>query len=522
MSVVLVISSEEQFRSGADWGVRLAEAGDHELHVLILGSDRAVLRKLVESRLEEKLQRQETQLASVAVVPQTLQAVNEFVHNIQCRWLIVMHGVDQHSLQRELFEHASCSTVWLNAVAEPPIGESHLWGLTQSDSGSLSSIGRELLEMEPERFLWTELPDEGAAPKSTEGTSDEESSSPWSIQLQQADALPGDLLLINIQRGRNVDLILDGALELLNSNGEVSVALVRRGPTTVMNWVARLRRWGETVAPSMAREQRIELTKELEVGSQANWEYLGLISAAAMLAAFGLIQNSASVIIGAMLIAPLMTPILGAGLALSVGNRPLFRSAWLTIALGFVGALVSSMLFGLLARTFLEVEVTPEMWSRCRPSPLDFCVGLVGGIAASYARTRSHLSSALAGAAIAAALVPPISTAGLQIAFGEFIRTEDGIPVLGPLLLVTTNVLTIMVGSSFVLWARGIRTQRKQNASDRWTMRTFMLLCTLALLLLASAVKPDAIFPAQEKPAQEKPAQEKPAQEKPAQQEPAD
>jgi uncharacterized hydrophobic protein (TIGR00271 family) len=212
------------------------------------------------------------------------------------------------------------------------------------------------------------------------------------------------------------------------------------------------------------------------------------------LAAFGLLQDSAAVIIGAMLIAPLMTPIIGAGLALTQGNRPLFQSAIRTVLLGFLGALVASVLFGWLVLLFQEPKITDEMWSRCRPSPLDFCVGLVGGIAASYARTRSHLSSALAGAAIAAALVPPISTAGLQIAFGAWNWEDPGgipvIPVGGPLLLAGINVVTIMIGSSIVLWARGMRIDPTHALKDRWTLRTLALLMLLAMLTLIWVVSP--------------------------------
>ncbi len=152
--------------------------------------------------------------------------------------------------------------------------------------------------------------------------------------------------------------------------------------------------------------------------------------------------------------------------------------------MGFVGALAASMLFGWLYLSFHDPVISEEMWARCRPSPLDFCVGLVGGIAASYARTRSHLSSALAGAAIAAALVPPIATAGLQLAFWHWDSSEVGIPVVGPLLLVSVNVLTIMIGSSFVLWARGMRTDRSLSIKDRWGLRMFALLVLLVLLIL--------------------------------------
>ena len=92
-----------------------------------------------------------------------------------------------------------------------------------------------------------------------------------------------------------------------------------------------------------------------------------------------------------------MTPILGAGLALTQREPTAFPSIVDHHLLGFVSALFASMAFGVLFMVFREPWNTEEMWARCKPSPLDFCVGLVGGIAASYARTRSHLSSALAG-----------------------------------------------------------------------------------------------------------------------------
>jgi uncharacterized hydrophobic protein (TIGR00271 family) len=234
------------------------------------------------------------------------------------------------------------------------------------------------------------------------------------------------------------------------------------------------------------------LQEELESGSRPSWEFLGLISAASTLASFGLLQNSAAVIIGAMLIAPLMTPILGAGLAITMGNRPLFKSALAAIALGFAGAIGASGLFGLLVRLFETPDLSPrgatEMWARCNPSPIDFCVGLVGGMAAAYARTRSYLSSALAGAAIAAALVPPLSTAGLQLVFGIWQPVPEGSPVVGPLLVVSINVLTIMVGSSFVLWLRGIRVHGGMRRQDRWAVRAVVVLIAVILLSLAGIV----------------------------------
>ena len=111
-------------------------------------------------------------------------------------------------------------------------------------------------------------------------------------------------------------------------------------------------------------------------------------------------------------------------------------------------------------------------------------------MAAAYARTRTHLSSALAGAAIAAALVPPISTAGLQVAFGVWKGEEGaGTPVVGPLIVVGINVLTIMTAASLVLWLRGIRVRSGGiRPQDRWAMRMFVMLLALVLFVLLSLI----------------------------------
>ena len=256
--------------------------------------------------------------------------------------------------------------------------------------------------------------------------------------------------------------------------------------------------------PQMSRDARRALASDLSTYSRLDFEFIALICASTFLASFGLVQNSAAVIIGAMLIAPLMTPILGAGLSLAQGNRPLFFGSLKTICLGFLAALITSTVFGLLVRgipnSILErtvdgsVMLTAEMWSRTSPSVIDMLVGVVGGCAAAFARTRNHLSAALAGAAIAAALVPPIATAGLQLSLllqpiapilqnGQQIAEENPPFIYGPVLLFVANMLTIMLGSSFVLLACGVRGGKKYPTRDQWTTRMTMLLMLFIVLV---------------------------------------
>lgn len=257
------------------------------------------------------------------------------------------------------------------------------------------------------------------------------------------------------------------------------------------------------VIPQMDREQRKALSEQLERESVPSFDFLALICASSFLAAFGLAQNSAAVIIGAMLVAPLMSPILAAGLALAQGNRVLFTRSLQTVGLGFVAALSAGALFGMLlqlvpnsilARTDQGLVLTTEMWSRTDPGSLDFLVGLVGGSAAAFARTRKELSSALAGAAIAAALVPPIATAGMELALlGQTIQpqTDHSISnlVLGPSLLFLCNMLTIIIGSSFVLWASGTRGVHDHSSKERWTVRMMAILATFTVLVFVWIVQ---------------------------------
>ena len=306
----------------------------------------------------------------------------------------------------------------------------------------------------------------------------------------EPDVTPGEMLVFGFRDPDESDADYRMAVERIKGESKYGVALVRDGPGSVESAAAWLERLTTVMAPTMERDERAELAKELTDGTAFSLEFLLMMSASAILAAFGLIQDSAAVIIGAMLIAPLMTPIMGAGLAIAQSNRPLFRRSLLTIGAGFSGAFFASFMFGLIYRILTPdaFEPTGEMLARCRPTTIDFGVGLVGGLAASYARTRKHLSAALAGSAIAAALVPPIATAGLHLAFQPIAAIEQAAdpdstppvpPVVAPIILVGVNVLMIMVGSSLTLWSRGMRSDRSLSLRDRWSVRMLLLLIVL-------------------------------------------
>ncbi len=169
-----------------------------------------------------------------------------------------------------------------------------------------------------------------------------------------------------------------------------------------------------------------------------------------MIAAFGLIANSAAVVIGAMLVAPLMTPMLALAASLMYAQMRRFMGSVTVIILGTLGAIATGWLVSRLAAgTLTAGSLSPELLARTSPSLLDLGIAIAAGLAGGYVLTHKGAGSSLPGVAIAVALVPPLATVGVALEFGaiEF--------ALGALLLYTTNLIAIVLSASIVMFISG-------------------------------------------------------------------
>lgn len=169
-------------------------------------------------------------------------------------------------------------------------------------------------------------------------------------------------------------------------------------------------------------------------------KFLLLIILAAMIATLGLLQSSTAVVIGAMLVSPLMGPIMGVGFGLATLESNLIRRSLVTLAAGMAVAILVAMLIIWLSPI---KDVTPELRARTEPTLLDLGVAVVGGIAGVYAIMRK-LSGVMVGVAIATALVPPLSTVGFGLVTGRFDFA------MGAALLFLTNTLAIAFAATIV------------------------------------------------------------------------
>lgn len=207
----------------------------------------------------------------------------------------------------------------------------------------------------------------------------------------------------------------------------------------------------------VSQERMNVVLQEIDYGSEPGGRFYALVATSTLIACLGLIANSTAVIIGAMLVAPLMTPIFGIALALVRGETRLLGRAIRAEVLGVVLGIGIAAMFGLLP---LALDVTPEMLTRTHPNLLDLLVAVLAGFAGAYAMTNEKLSPTLPGVAIATAIVPPIANAGLCLAVGAYHGAY------GSFLLFLANFLSILMVSSLVFVGAGL-TQTLPN--EKWS-----------------------------------------------------
>ncbi|MGF1604613.1 MAG: TIGR00341 family protein [Thermosynechococcaceae cyanobacterium] len=193
-------------------------------------------------------------------------------------------------------------------------------------------------------------------------------------------------------------------------------------------WLRRFVRWRKQLSEfwnqnsgdwSWASEKNRPLAavnRDLWKASLPSLVFYTLLGLSSVISTLGLLAGSAATIIGAMIIAPLMGPIIGMAYSLVVGNRRLLKRSSLTLFKGILLCVVVSLVIALMIG--LRTPST-EITARIRPTLIDLGVALAAGAAGAFGFTRRQISTALPGVAIAVALVPPLSVVGIGIAWGS-------------------------------------------------------------------------------------------------------
>ena len=217
-----------------------------------------------------------------------------------------------------------------------------------------------------------------------------------------------------------------------------------------------------------------EVRVRIEANALPSKMYFIMNILSAIIASYGLVTNSAAVVIGAMLVAMMLGPITGIALAIIDHRMPLLRKSLFTVIAGVSLVVLVGFIVGWLHK---DQPLTLEILSRTQPTSMDLMIALAGGTAGAYAMVSPHLSVAVVGVAVATALVPPLAASGILFANGEM---QLG---LGALLLAFTNIIAIQFTNALVLWLLGFRRLVDDDYKSK-TYLTFLRRNAVTLLLL--------------------------------------
>mgnify|MGYP000442234839 CR=1 FL=1 len=196
------------------------------------------------------------------------------------------------------------------------------------------------------------------------------------------------------------------------------------------------------------------------------------------IASIGLNANSTAVVIGAMLISPLMGPILGAGMSIAINDIDTLKKSLINLATMIVLSLLTAFLF---FKFFPLSEDTSELLGRVKPDIRDVLIAFFGGLALIIARTKKGtIASVIFGVAIATALMPPLCTAGYGLAKGNWEY------FLGAMYLFTINTIFIAMATFIVL--KVLRFPMLKYVNSKKRNRISKLATLLAIVVMIPAV----------------------------------
>ena len=209
-----------------------------------------------------------------------------------------------------------------------------------------------------------------------------------------------------------------------------------------------------------------------------------------MIATLGLISNSTAVVIGAMIVAPLMDPILSLAFGLTIADNRLVKRSAITVLIGIATVVGTAWI---LASLFGASEVNREMTARTAPNLIDLVIAVAAAVAGAFTITRDRLSNSIAGVAIAVALVPPLCVSGIGLSLGTELVAVFGRGTVtgltnqvaeGSFLLFLANLIGITLASLVVFMVQGYGSLRKAW----WHLLVWLGLLGLLCIPLSSAL----------------------------------
>jgi uncharacterized hydrophobic protein (TIGR00271 family) len=209
--------------------------------------------------------------------------------------------------------------------------------------------------------------------------------------------------------------------------------------------------------------------------------YVTMLLLSTALASLAILQDSTAVVIGAMLVAPLMTPIMGCAAGLVAGWRERVLGSLGIVAASAAGSISLAWILASWIPALVPLEVNSQVLSRVSPTLLDMAIALAAGAAGAYATLVDRVSSSLTGVAIAVALVPPLGVVGICLQAGLWFDAG------GAFLLFATNLVSIILSSSLVFILFGfapVRTREQMHMTNTDVLASVAIVTLLIMVPL--------------------------------------
>ncbi|MFG3340832.1 TIGR00341 family protein [Glycomyces sp. NPDC048151] len=235
--------------------------------------------------------------------------------------------------------------------------------------------------------------------------------------------------------------------------------------------------------PATQRRELSELHDRIDLGdgdrAAKRSGYWAMLVLAGVIATAGVIGDSTATVIGAMIVAPLSTPILAVGLGIVTGSAALVGRS-LAYVLASVAAVVAiGILVALIMPNPTSVLTNSQVVGRVSPTLTDLVAAVATGFAGSIALTRRDVGDVLPGVAIAISLVPPLGVVGVCLG------SREPELALGALVLFASNMVVLIIAAVVVLMAAGYARESSESAGARWRGRAY---AALAVVLVAVGV----------------------------------
>lgn len=209
-----------------------------------------------------------------------------------------------------------------------------------------------------------------------------------------------------------------------------------------------------TLFNNLTEKDKSQAVEELIKDSTPHADFFLMVMLSVLMATFGLLLDSPAIIIGSMLIAPILYPVLSLSLGIVMSDQKLMTRSFTTIiksmGLGIATAAIITILF-----SYQDKIAGLEIISRTQPSLLYSAVAVVAGLAASFALVKPHLNETLPGIAISVAIIPPLAVVGIGIA------SLDISMISNSLLLFAINALGIIFASMIIFSMMNLYIKRK-------------------------------------------------------------